>query len=158
MIILVVGKLTRTEQKLIIRIKNIIKRNEQNKIRSIIIIHNLAQYHTIKEVENHISQFLIRSATFKLKEKIVIGMEKYLDRKYYVEKTEENPELEIFHYIMAKDGTEAGKYYNELTYQLIKSQYNNFNQRKSIDIPQQIINLFSELSAEIFGEKCSVKN
>jgi len=155
MIILVVGKLTRTEQKLITRIKNIVKKNEKNKIRSIIIIHNLAQYHTIKEVENHISQYLFRSATFKLLEKQVIGIEKYSKRIYFVEKTEGNEELEIFHYIMAKEGTEAGKYYNELTYELIRSQYNNFNKRKIIDIPKQIINLFSELSSEIFGERLS---
>jgi len=154
MIILVVGKLTRTEQRLITRIKNLVKKGEDNKVRSIIIIHNLAQYHTIKEVENHISHYLIRSATFKLLERKVIGIEKYLDRTYYVEKIKEDEKnLEIFHYVMAREGTEAGKYYNELTYELIKSQYNNFNQRKKIDIPKQIINLFSELSTDIFGEK-----
>ena len=43
MLILVMGKLTRTEQRLISRIKNMCKKNESNKIKSIIIVHNLAQ-------------------------------------------------------------------------------------------------------------------
>ena len=152
-IILVVGKLTRTEQKLITQIKNLVNRNDKNKISSIIIIHNLAQYHSKEEVENHISQYLKRSATFKLLERKVIGIEKYSDRSYFVEKTEENEDLEIFHYIMAKEGTEAGNYYNELTLELIKNKYNNFNRRRKIDIPKEIISLFSELSPDILGEK-----
>jgi len=36
---------------------------------------------------------------------------------------------------------------------LIKSQYNNFNRRRAIDIPKEIIKLFSELSEDIIGEK-----
>ncbi len=108
MIILVVGKLTRTEQRLITRIKNIAKENDNNRIKSIIIVHNLAQYHRIEEVKNHISKYLERSATFKLKEQEVFGINKYNDRIYYVEQSDENEDIEIYHYIMAKEGTEAG--------------------------------------------------
>jgi hypothetical protein len=45
MLILLIGKLTRTEQKLITRIKNIVKERDNCQITTIIIIHNLAQYH-----------------------------------------------------------------------------------------------------------------
>ena len=153
MIILVVGKLTRTEQRLITRIKNMARKNDNNKIKSIIIVHNLAQYHKIEEVQNHISRYLERSATFKLKSLNVYGIDEYTDRNYFVEQSDENEDIEIFHYIMAKEGTEAGNYYNNLTMELIKRQYNSFNQRRKIDIPKQIINLFSELSTDILGEK-----
>ena len=54
---------------------------------------------------------------------------------------------------MAKEGTEAGDYYNYLTMELIRQQYNNFNKRRAINIPDEIINLFSELSTDIIGEK-----
>ena len=54
---------------------------------------------------------------------------------------------------MAKEGTEAGDYYNGLTLTLIKDQYNTFIGREKKDIPVEIINIFSELSAEIIGEK-----
>ena len=77
MIILVVGKLTRTEQKLITRIKNLSKYNEKNKIKSIFIVHNLAQYHKIIEVERHIKNYLELSATFKLESRKVVGIKKF---------------------------------------------------------------------------------
>ena len=153
MIILVIGKLTRTEQRLITRIKNMSKKSEKNKIKSIIIVHNLAQYHKIKEVEKHIENYLKKSATFDLSERDVIGIDKYRGRKYYFENSEDPEEIQIFHYIMAKEGTEAGDYYNYLTMELIRQQYNNFNKRRAINIPEEIINLFSELSTEITGEK-----
>ena len=54
---------------------------------------------------------------------------------------------------MAKEETEAGKYYNKLTLQLIRNQYNNSNNRREIDIPEQIKKKFCELSSEIIGEK-----
>ena len=153
MIILVVGKLTRTEQKLITRIKNLSKINEKNKIKSIIIVHNLAQYHKILEVENHIKNYLFNSATIELLTQKVFGLPQYKDRSYFVEKSNTQGDLEVFHYIMAKEGTEAGDFYNNLTIELIKQQYNQFNNRRKIDIPLQITKLFSELSSEIIGEK-----
>ena len=86
MIILVIGKLTRTEQRLITRIKNLAKKNDNNKINAIIIVHNLAQYNKIIEVEKHISQYLTQSATFELKKQEVIGIKKYENRHYFVKK------------------------------------------------------------------------
>ena len=150
LIILVVGKLTRTEQKLINRIKNLSKYNEKNKIKFIFIVHNLAQYHKIIEVQRHINNYLLLSASFNLESRKVIGIKKYKDREYFYEKFDE---IDIFHFIMAKEGTEAGNYYNDLTIELIKHQYNNCNQRKKIDIPEEIIKLFSEMSNEITGEQ-----
>ena len=153
MIILVIGKLTRTEQRLITRIKNLAKKNDNNKINTIIIVHNLAQYNKIIEVEKHISQYLTQSATFELKKQEVIGIKKYENRHYFVEKPENSLDIDVYHYIMAKEGTEAGDYYNDLAMELIKSKYNIFTKRNKIDIPRRIINIFSDLSEEILGEK-----
>jgi hypothetical protein len=150
LIILVVGKLTRTEQRLINRIKNLSKYNEKNKIKFIFIVHNLAQYHKIIEVQRHINNYLLLSASFNLESRKVIGIKEYKDREYFYEKFDD---IDIFHFIMAKEGTEAGNYYNNLTIELIKHQYNNCNQRKKIDIPEEIIKLFSEMSNEITGEQ-----
>ena len=157
MIILVVGKLTRTEQKLITRVKNLAKINEKNKIKSIIIVHNLAQYHKIIEVENHIRNYLCLSATFNLLNQKVFGVPEFKDRTFFVEKSNDQEDIEVFHYIMAKEGTEAGDYYNKLTIELIKQQFNRFNKRRKINIPNQITKLFSELSTEIIGEKMECK-
>ena len=151
MIILVIGKLTRTEQRLINRIKDEAKNNEISKVSKIIIVHNLSQYHKIKEVKKHINNYLLLSATFNLEELKVVGKD---NRSFYVEKkNDKNENITVFHYIMAKEGTEAGNYYNNLTLELIKEQYNSFTKRENIDIPEKIINIFSELSTEIIGEK-----
>ena len=55
MLISVIGKLTRREQNFISRIKNIVQEKENNQFKSIIIIHNLAHYNEIEEVERHIN-------------------------------------------------------------------------------------------------------
>jgi len=54
---------------------------------------------------------------------------------------------------MAKEETEAGKYYNKLTQQLIKIQFSNSNFGSEIDILEQIKRQFCELSEKIIGEK-----
>jgi hypothetical protein len=156
MIILVVGKLTRTEQKLITRIKETAKMSN-NKIRSIIIIHNLAQYHKIIEVERYIENYLYRSATFNVEKRNVIGNQKYNGRYYFVEQFNKDDNIEIIHYIMAKENTEAGSYYNNLTMELIKEHYNICNNRQKIDIPKKIMEIFSDFSTEIFDETINIE-
>jgi hypothetical protein len=59
---------------------------------------------------------------------------------------------------MAKEGTEAGNYYNEITIKLIKQLYNQSNKRKSINITKEIVLLFSDLSTEILGKKIPIDN
>ena len=142
MLILVIGKLTRTEQKLITRIKNIVKERDNCQIRTIVIIHNLAQYHKKIEIDNHINNSLKQSATFHLIEKKIIGIKGYEDRTFFVEESNQG-DIKVVHYIMAKQGTEAGDYYNNLTLQLIKHKYNDCNSRKAIDIPKEIVKSFS---------------
>ena len=158
-IIIVVGKLTRTEQRLINRIKDLARKKEKKKFHCIIIVHNLAQFHKNIEIQNHIKK-LFNSATFKLKTFQVAGNKYYANREYLVEeKNNDNLEdVDVFHYIMAKEGTEAGNYYNDLTMWLIKQNYNLCNHRNPIDIPKKIIELFSELSPDILGEqmKCQI--
>ena len=157
MIILVIGKLTRTEQRLISRIKKLAKNNKNNRIKTIIIVHNLAQYHKKIEVEKHIDKYLNKSATFELEKIDVIGIKEYENRNYFIEKSNDQEDIEVFHYIMAKEGTEAGDYYNNLTMELIRRQYNNFNNRNKIDIPKQITKLFCDLSEEIIGKKIDLE-
>lgn len=86
MIIIVVGKISRTEQRLINQIKTLIQKKEKNKIKSIIVIHNLANYYYKAEVEKYIDEYLTRSATFNLEKKYAFGIKNYEDRYYFVEK------------------------------------------------------------------------
>ena len=152
MLILVVGKLTRREQNFISRVKEIISEKENNKFKSIIIIHNLAQYNEMEEINKHIEQVLKKSATFKITPKKVIGIKNYEDRVFYAEEDGTD------HFIMARQGSNAGKEYNDLTIELIKRKFNDCKARNKIDIPNEIINLFSKMSKDIIEDNIDIKN
>lgn len=47
---------------------------------------------------------------------------------------------------------------NELTINLIKRKFNECTSRKKIDIPQEIINLFSKMSKDIIEDNIEIKN
>ena len=150
--ILVVGKLTRREQKLIERIKRSIKQTENNEAKSLIIIHNLSQYNELIEVENHINRVLKKSATFNLEEIQFTGIKKYEGRIFFTEKDGTH------HYIMARQDSTAGNYYNDMTITLIKQKYNEMRSRRSIDIPEEILKLLSKLSKDIVEDEIILKN
>ena len=66
-LILVVGILTYSEQKLINRIKTEMKNQKIDK--PLYIIHNLVLYDTVDKVENHIKNVLLKCATFQLEKR-----------------------------------------------------------------------------------------
>ena len=116
-LIIVVGQLTNDEQKLINRIKS----NNRNK-KTIFIIHNLMFIETIKNVETIIENIIKKSITFnKLSKRNIISEND--DRKnnyYYLEAIDDKST--IVHLIMAREGTEAGNYYNQSTIDFLKKQ------------------------------------
>ena len=66
-------------------------RNNRRNIRLIITVKKTNDFQKIydqnkEEVKNHISQYLLQSATFQLTSVDVIGIEKYSGRDYFVEK------------------------------------------------------------------------
>ena len=63
-LIIVVGVLTYSEQKLLNKIKSEIKKGKLNK--TLYVIHNLKTYTSIKQVENYIKDILLKNATFDL--------------------------------------------------------------------------------------------
>ena len=80
-LIIVVGILTYSEQKLLNRIKTDIQRANIDK--PLFIIHNLMTYTLKKQVENYIEQFLLKSATFHLVEGHNINTETYSETGIY---------------------------------------------------------------------------
>ena len=70
-LIVVVGILTYSEQKILNRINMILNKGDlSNKSNNIIcVIHNLMTYTTIPQVQTYINEILLWSATFKLEEK-----------------------------------------------------------------------------------------
>ena len=144
-LIIVVGILTYSEQKLLNRIKLEIQRAKLNK--TLFIIHNLITYTSIEQVEEYTQDFLLKSATFNLEEGHYISTKLgNKPGKYYYEK---NTNPKIFHLLFANEGSEAGKKYNTFTLDFLENNYQTVTDLTSFDAIETIKEGFNEISPEI---------
>ena len=144
-LIIVVGILTYSEQKLLNRIKLEIKRAKLNK--TLFIIHNLITYTSIKQVKEYIQDFLLKSATFSLEEGHYISTKLgNKPGKYYYEK---NTNPKIFHLLFANEGSEAGKKFNTFTLDFLENNYQTVTDLTSFDAIETVKERFNEISPEI---------
>ena len=159
MLLIVVGKITFNEQRLINKIKKEIELGnvDENKKKQIFIIHNLINFQTKKQVEEHIKNTLLKSASFKLTETKDINksQEKKEEIFYFVEN---ESVFQTFHLIMAREGTEAGDYYNQYTYDFLKEKFNNFTLRTPLSIIEEVKNRFVDWSTDLLEEKIEQDN
>ena len=152
-LILVVGILTYSEQKLINKILDEIKNLNVNK--KIFIIHNLKELFTKEQVEDYINKTLLKSVTFKLVERQNIDTEytKYNNPKYgryFVEKNEKNNKnnTDIFHLIFANEDSEAGKIYNRFALEFIEKSYQSISNIRPFDVIKTLKTRFLEHSKD----------
>jgi hypothetical protein len=169
-LIIVVGPLTYSEQKLLNKIKTELQKNKINK--TLFIIHNLKTYTTKAQVEEYIESFLLKSVTFKLKElKIASTTNQEFTGKIFYELKDElnneqkkelnneqknpdsNNEQKILHFIFANEGSEAGNYYNDLTLYYIEHSYQQITNIKSFDVIETIKQRFISISKFIIEKK-----
>ena len=144
-LILVVGILTYSEQKLLNRIKTDIQRAQIKK--SLFIIHNLITYTTIEQVKKYIDEYLLKSATFDLVQGHNINTDTKMETGiYYYEKdTKQN----IYHLIFANEGSEAGNFYNNRTLKFLENSYQNVINLKPFDVIETIKDRFISASKDI---------
>ena len=144
-LIIVVGLLTYSEQKLLNRIKNELKRAKINK--TLYVIHNLMTYTTIAQIESYIADTLLKSVTFELEKNLNINAQIGVQNgvSYY----EKNSNSRIFHLIFANEYSEAGKYYNEYTLSFIENLYKTYIDLKGFDIIETVKERFKEISKDI---------
>ena len=143
-LLVVVGILTYSEQKLINKIKLLQKKNSKQ----LFIIHNLMTFTLIEQVDKYIKDYLLNSATFILEEGLnAKTIEESVKGKYFYEK---NTDQQIFHLIYANEGSEAGEYYNNSTLQFIENSYQNITNPEKFDVIDTIKKEFIDLSKEIF--------
>ena len=141
-IILILGKLSINEQKLLIKVKTHIK--NLNKKNPLIVIHNLKEFETIRQVEDYFKNILELSSTFTLEEGRNINLQKNEDEyKFFYEK---KSDPKIFHLIYGKKGSELGNYYNKKTIQFIYERINEITDKEKYDPIKSIINYFTEIS------------
>ena len=155
-LIIVVGILTYSEQKLLNKIKLQLKNSKLRK--SLFVIHNLMTFTKMSQVEEYVDTILKKSITFKLEEghKISTSTEK-INGLYYIEQNDDkNPEFQIYHYIMANEGSEAGNYLNKFTC----DQLNNYfivTIDKPFDVIETLKERFIYMSKEMFEKTEEIK-
>ena len=131
-LIIVVGQLTFSDQKLIERIKG-----EIWKQKYIFIIHNYMFLEKIEDVKDFIKNNVLTSITFReLIEKIYLSEkeDESINNCYYIKRYENNKRIiQIIHLFMAKEGSEAGNYYNNSTIEYLrKKTINNLYKSKKL--------------------------
>ncbi len=149
-LLVIVGQLTNDDQKLINRIK-LMEGNKKN----IFIIHNLMFIETIESAKKIIEDTILKSITFNnLKEINIIGEnDDKRNNIYYQESIESmNEKANIIHLIMAKQGSEAGDYYNDSTIQFLRKQIITETFTKNFDIIESFKKYLS-MKSGIYLEK-----
>ena len=143
-IIIVVGILTYTEQKLLNRIKEEISRTKLKK--TVYIIHNLITYTSKEQVQLYIDNYLLNSATFDLIERRDINTKLNSEESpQYFHETENN----IFHLIYANEGSEAGQYYNNFALEFIEKSYQLITDIKKFDVLKSLKKRFIKVSKDL---------
>jgi len=164
-LIAVVDILSFSEQKLLLKFKNEIKKANRNQ--TVIVIHNLKAYTTKSQVEDYIKDTLLKSATFKLEKGIIIDFEqKKLINNEFIHKLNNNFENNynlyekgsekfppIYHLIYANENSEAGKHYNKITLKFIENTYQTITNHTSYDFIKSIKEGFIEVSKEILEKQ-----
>ena len=147
-LIIVVGILTYSEQILLNKIKNEMKRAKINK--TLYIIHNLMTYTSVKQVDDYINLFLLKSASFTLEKQENITTQIYSGTGvcYYEKNIDDNQK--IFHLIYANENSDAGIYYNNFTLKFIEDSYKTVTNIKPFDVTETVKKQFKNISGEYF--------
>ena len=151
-LIIVVGILTYSEQKLLNKIKNELKMMEKNDHfkekekpnTSLFVIHNLITYKSVEQVKEYIDEFLLKSATLNLEK---APFSKTI--KSGIHYTEKFGQKTIYHLIYAHEGSEAGDFYNKYTLDFITSYFKTTAHLKPYDVIETVKDNFIELSNDI---------
>ena len=142
---LILGKLTINEQKLLLKVNAHIENLSRKK--PLIVIHNLKEFETKKQVDDYLKNILKKSLTFSLEESHDINLE--IEESKWKPLFEPKSEPKIYHLIYAKKGTEAGDYYNEKAIKYIYKLLNLITDKEKFDPIECIKNYFSEISRTI---------
>ena len=145
-LLLVVGILSFSEQKLINKISKDLEKLKENKSKNLIVIHNLQTYEEVADVEKYIDQILLKSASFNLKkDQTNFGNEKEESEFFYdVDNTL------VKHFIYAKENSPAGNKYNRNTINSIKSLYQISTSKYAYDYKETIIEHFKYMADKMY--------
>ena len=154
-IIAVVGQLTYSEQQLLLRMKR------ENSKKKIFIVHNLLDLETKQQVTDYIDNVLKKSLTFQIDERRMTNLDEIekvdstvLNQTYYHEEyTDNNDNRRLYtieHLIMAKEGTEAGNYYNQSAINFLSFNTTTTTKLKRYPVIATIKNYLYKMSWDFF--------
>ena len=176
-LLIVVGKLTYSEQLMINKVK--LERIKQPKSK-FFIIHNLQEFRDSRQVEEYIKTTLTKCSTFNLKKRTLITTKKSkeiidndiieeikeIDDEIVEEESklkdihfteilngDDGKKLEIYHLIIANEYSEAGKVYNHYAYNFIETVYNFIIEPKKFDVIEQVKENFYKQSKNILKDE-----
>jgi len=133
-IIIVVSDLTRDDQRLIAKIQNKFKNNSDKRL---LVVHNLYHCRYKWEVEGKIKKLI--KGSFHLSENLYTFETNYNSIFY----EECNEKFRTVHVILAKHGSEAGKYYNESTLKYLQNEMSSARQT-TVDIVTEFKNFLKK--------------
>ena len=153
-VLLVVGQLTYSEQKLYNKIKKILPKSKQ-----LFVVHNLMNFTQKSQVENYLQNILLKTYMFKLQPQnfVSFGGDANTNKIYYVEPIEGNRTV-ITHLIVANNShdSESGKFYNPPVLNFLKMQLVADTKPKKFDIKNALYKFLSKSSVEMFENEISV--
>ena len=156
-LILVVGNISLTEQKLLSRIKAEVESMDNNK--QIYVIHNLKDYSTEEQINDYIENTLKKLYKIEIEEILrqkIIKDNKNIDNcfnKYFVEKGKK-----VIHLIFINDFSEKANYYNSPTIEFIQKEIEVIKTRNKFSIIEDCKNFIVKISEEIMEENPRLNN
>ena len=145
-LLLVVGILSFSEQKLINKISKDLEKLKDKEKKNLVVIHNLQTYEAVADVEKYMNETLLKSASFKIKkDESNFGNENDTSEFFY-----DIDNTSVKHFIYAKENSEAGKKYNHHTINSIKSLYRISTSKYKYDYKETIIEHFKYMSEKMF--------
>lgn len=145
-LLLVIGILSFSEQKLINKISQDLEKLKEKEKKNLIIIHNLQTYETVSQVEKYINDILLKSASFNIiRDESNFGDNSDISEYFY---DKENHSIK--HFIYAKENSQAGEKYNKHTINSIKSLYRISTNKYKYDYKETIIDHFKYMSEKMF--------
>ena len=145
-LLLVVGILTFSEQKLINKISQDLEKLKEKEKKDLVVIHNLQTYESVADVEKYINETLLKSASFKIKrDESNFGDNKETSEFFY-----DIDNTSVKHFIYARENSEAGNKYNVNTINSIKSLYKISTSKYKYNYKETIIEHFNYMSEKMF--------
>ena len=151
-IILVIGNISLTEQKLLLELKDEIKNSKEKK--HLFVVHNLKEFSTDEQVKKYIEKTLKKLCKIDIEETQQIDLskeDKNLNNKFFnIYFTEKN--ANVTHFIFVNEFSNIAEYYNIPTIKQIQKYIESIQKRNKFSLIEDCKQFFVQISEDIIAE------